>query len=241
MDSVQTTEMHSNSKKAWVSGVLRATPIVLGYIPVGFAFGVLSQKAGISLVNSLFMSLLVYAGSAQLIAAGLFAAGAPAFSIIATTFIVNLRHMLMAAALSPYLKKWRRKELAAFSYQLTDETFAVHSAQFVKEVPGKAEVYATNITAQMSWVVGTWLGVAAGQLITDVKPLALDYALPAMFVALLILQLKDRIQLVVAILTGLLAVEMYRLGIDQWYVITATVVGATIGTGVELWIKRRSS
>lgn len=225
----------------WKNGVLRAAPIVLGYIPVGFAFGVLSQKAGISLANALMMSLLVYAGSAQLIAAGLFGAGVPTASIIATTFVVNLRHLLMSAALSPYLKKWRKRDLAAFSFQLTDETFAVHSAQFAKAVPGKQEVFATNITAQSAWVLGTWLGVEAGELIADIRPLALDYALPAMFIALLILQLKDRLQLLVAVFAGLLSVFMLKAGMDRWYVIAATVTGATIGAGVEQWIKKRYS
>ena len=103
---------------------------MLGYVPVGFAYGVLARKAGISGINTVLMSLLVYAGSAQLIAVGLFAASTSALSIIITTFVVNLRHLLMASAIAPYLKRWRKYELAAFAYELTDETFAVHSAQF---------------------------------------------------------------------------------------------------------------
>ncbi|GAX88825.1 AzlC family ABC transporter permease [Effusibacillus lacus] len=241
METVHSTQTKSG-RKAWIEGVARALPVVLGYIPVGFAFGVLSQKAGISLWNALLMSFLVYAGSAQLIAAGLIGAGTPALSIVLTTFVVNLRHLLMSAALSPYLKKWRKRELAVFSYQLTDETFALHSVQFAKGMPGKPEVFAVNITSQASWVFGTWLGVTAGQLITDVKPLALDYALPAMFIALLLLQLRDRLQIYVALLTGLLAVGMLLLGFDRWNVIIATVLGATIGTVVELrWNRKRFS
>ncbi len=99
----------SSGRPAWVRGVARAMPIVMGYIPIGFAYGVLAQQAGLSLFNTLAMSALVYAGSAQLIAAGLFAAAAPALSIVATTFVVNLRHMLFSAALSPYLRGWRGK------------------------------------------------------------------------------------------------------------------------------------
>jgi 4-azaleucine resistance transporter AzlC len=223
------------------NGITRATPIILGYLPIGFAFGVLSQKAGISLSNTLLLSLLVYAGSAQLIAVGLFAAGVPMLSIIITTFIVNLRHLLMSAALSPFLRGWRKRELAAFAYQLTDETFAVHAMQFAARMPSKAEIFATNMTAQLAWVFGTWLGIIAGQLITDIRPLALDYALPAMFIALLVLQLKNRIQLLVAICTGLLALGLLQMGMDQWHILAATVTGATLGLGIEQWIKQRSS
>jgi 4-azaleucine resistance transporter AzlC len=230
--TASTLEVNSD-KRGWIGGVLRAAPIILGYIPVGFAYGVLAQKAGISALNTVLMSLLVYAGSSQLIAVGLFGANVPALSIIMTTFVVNLRHLIMASALAPYLKRWRKVELAAFAYQLTDETFAVHSTHFPSGIRSKAEVFATNVTAQTAWVTGTVLGIVAGQIITDVKPFALDYALPAMFAALLALQIKNRIHVVVAILTGVLAIVLLQAGMEQWNVITATVVGATVGVVIE--------
>ena len=225
----------------WVEGVFQASPIVMGYIPVGFAFGVLAQKSGISLLNTLLMSLLVYAGSSQFIAVGLIATGVPAISVIMTTFIVNLRHLIMASALAPYLQYWRKPELAVFAYQLTDETFAIHSTYFSAGGSIKAEVFATNMTAQTSWVLGTWLGAVAGQRINDVRPLALDYALPALFIALLALQIKDRLQIVIAILTGALAVGLLQAGMEQWNIIVATVIGATAGVIIEQWNKRPSS
>ena len=229
------------TKRGWLSGVWRAAPIVLGYLPVGFAYGVLAQKAGISPLNTVLMSVLVYAGAAQLIAVGLVAAKAPALSIIMTTFVVNLRHLLMASAVAPFLKRWRKVELAAFAYELTDETFAVHATHFPSGIPSKVEVFATNVTAQTAWVVGTVVGIVAGQGITDVKPFALDYALPAMFVALLALQIKNRIQLVVALLTGIFALVLFQTGLKQWNIIVATVVGATVGVVIEQWIKPSSS
>jgi 4-azaleucine resistance transporter AzlC len=83
------------------SAFRQTLPIILGYVPVGFAYGVLAQKSGLSGINTLLMSLLVYAGSAQLIAVGLFAAGAAPLAIVATTFVVNLRHLLMSAPWRP--------------------------------------------------------------------------------------------------------------------------------------------
>ena len=187
------------------------------------------------------MSLLVYAGSSQLIAVGLFASGVPALSVILTTFVVNMRHVLLSAALSPFLKEWRKREIAAFAYELTDESFAIHSVRFASGTPSKAEVLATNATAQVAWIFGTWLGIVVGQSIADVKPLALDYVLPAMFIALLVLQIKDRVQVGVALATGALSVVLLLMGVGQWNVIVATLVGATIGVIVETWIKKQSS
>jgi 4-azaleucine resistance transporter AzlC len=229
------------AKRGWSVGTNQALPIVLGYVPIGIAYGILAQKAGISPANTLLMSVIVFAGSSQLIAVGLFAAGVPPLSIILTTFVVNLRHMLMSAAVAPYLKRWRKVELAAFAYELTDETFAVHSARFASYGPNRAEVFTTNIIAQAAWILGTWLGIMVGGLIRDPKPLALDYALPAMFIALLVMQIKDRVQIAVALLTGTLAVGLLLAGVNQWNVMLATLVGATLGVGIEKWIKKSSS
>jgi 4-azaleucine resistance transporter AzlC len=222
-------------------GITRALPIVMGYVPIGFAYGVLAKQAGLSTFNAVAMSVLVYAGSAQLIGAGLFAVGAPALSIVVTTFVVNLRHMLFSAALSPYLKGWRPGALAAFAYELTDETFAVHSVQFPEGVPPKTEVFALNITSQLSWLAGGWLGAVVGGLINDVTPFALDYTLPAMFIALLVIQIRARLEFVIAVFAGLLSVLLTLLGVGRWSVILATIVGATLGVVLETLTGQRWS
>ena len=236
----QSGEQGPSAAQEWIAGMSRAVPIVVGYVPVGLAYGVLAQKAGLSPLNIMLMSLLVYAGASQFIAVGMFATGAPAWSVIVTTLVVNLRHMLMSAALSPYLKHWQPAELAAFAFQITDETFATHSQDLSLGTLRKTRAFAIHVTAQASWVLGTWLGLVTGQRITDVRPLALDYALPSMFVALLILQIRDRVQALVALLAGMMAVGFLLAGIEHWGVIAATLVGATFGVGVERWIKMRS-
>ena len=225
----------------WLNGVVQALPIVLGYVPVGFAYGVLAQKAGLSMLMTLLMSVIVFAGSAQLIAVGLFSAGMDPLSIILTTFVVNLRHMLFSAALSPHLERWRKPELAGFAYELTDETFALHATRLADADPPKVETFAVNLTSQVSWILGTWLGIVGGQMIADIEPYALDYALPAMFIALLVMQIKNRRQIFVALLAGGLSVGFYLLGFSQWYVILATVIAATAGVVLEQWTKKQSS
>ena len=117
------------------SGVRQALPIVLGYIPVGFAYGVLAKKSGLGLFNCVAMSVIVFAGSAQLIGAGLFGAAASPFTLVFTTFVVNLRHLLMSAALAPKLKGWHKWQIALFGYELTDETFALHSMRMANRTP----------------------------------------------------------------------------------------------------------
>ncbi len=216
----------------------RAMPIVLGYVPIGFAYGVLAGKSGLSETNTILMSLIVFAGSAQFIAVGLFASGTGAAAVILTTFVVNLRHMLMAASLAPYLTGWKKRYLAFFSFELTDETFALHSTATNDLSECRLEALSLNITAQVSWVLGTILGIVASGLIGDIKPLGLDYALAAMFIGLLVAQCKCPVRVITAILSGGIATLLYLAGWHQFYIIVATVVAATLGLGVELWIKR---
>ncbi len=222
------------NKKTFVKRILTpALPVVMGYIPVGFAYGVLGVNAGISTINTILMSLIVFAGSAQLMATSFFAQGLNPFSIIITTFIVNLRHMLMSASLSTHMRNWKKGEVAGFCYELTDETFAVHSLRFNGGDTAALPAMTINFICQLSWVVGSILGALAGNLISDVRPFALDYALPAMFIALLLLQIHNRKHVIVAITGAAISILLWKIGITQWNVILATVIGATLGAILE--------
>lgn len=221
----------------WLRGVIAASPIVLGYLPVGFAFGVLAQKAGLSALNTLLMSLIVYAGSAQLIAVGLISTGIAPISLILTTFIVNLRHMLMSAAVFPFVDQWPKRALAGFAFELTDETFALHSTRFENGRADKEEVFAINITSHVAWILGTGMGVATGRLVVNIEPLALDYVLPAMFIALLVMQTKKHTHIWAALLSGTASVGLLTLGFSQSHVIIATIIGALFGAWMAGWKK----
>ncbi|WP_338419782.1 AzlC family ABC transporter permease [Pseudodesulfovibrio cashew] len=222
-----------------VSALRQVAPIIMGYIPVGAAFGVLAHKTGLSMLSTVLMSVMVYAGSAQLIAVALFAAGVPPLSIVATTFVVNLRHLLMSASLAPNLGRWRVWEQAMFSFEITDESFALHSARYARGDSSKAVSILINAMAHVSWCAASWVGYLAGGAIPDVKPLGIDYALPAMFIALLVMQTRNGLHVLVAGFSGLASIALIQAGADRWSVIIATVLGATLGAGVESWMKRR--
>ncbi|MBI9078961.1 MAG: AzlC family ABC transporter permease [Pseudodesulfovibrio sp.] len=227
-----------SSLHSWASAFRQVSPIILGYLPVGAAFGVLANKAGLSMCNTVLMSCIVYAGSAQLIAVAMFATGMPPLSIVATTFVVNLRHMLMSAALTPSLKSWKKWHLALFAFEITDESFALHSTRFGRDDKSQSVSFLINCMAHISWVIASWLGFLAGETIPDVEPLGIDYALPAMFIALLAMQVKNGLHVFVAGFTGLASIVLIQTGADQWSVIIATVLGATFGAGVESWMKK---
>ncbi len=220
------------------SGARRAFPIVLGYIPIGFAYGVLATKTGISEFNTILMSILVFAGSAQFIAVGMLAASSGAAAIVATTFIVNLRHLLMSASLAPVMTRWNKGKLLLFSAQITDETFAMNSSRQDILNSCKAEVFSLNTISQLSWVAGSALGVFASGLIADIKPFGIDFALSGMFIGLLAFQLDNLVKIITALCAAVVATLLYYGGFQQAYILVATVVAATLGLMVEQWIKR---
>ena len=88
---------------AFAAGMKAGLPIAIGYLPIAITFGLLAKSAGLPNVISALMSFAVYAGASQFIAVQLFSLGTLPWEIILTTFIINLRHLLMSAAISQRL------------------------------------------------------------------------------------------------------------------------------------------
>lgn len=209
-------------------GARLAVPIVLGYLPVGFAFGVLAVQAGMTPVTAGLMSLFVFAGSSQLIAAGLIMAGTNTASIVLTAFVVNLRHLLMSAALSPHLKSWSKPLQAWFGFELTDETFAANLGRFSTHGVNKNEALGLNATAHASWVAGSVLGACFDSAIGDGKPLGLDFALPGMFIALLLPHFHVPRRVLAVCFGAAFSLVFSLAGAGQWSVMLATASAATL-------------
>lgn len=220
--------------KDFLLGMRLALPIVLGYLPVGFAFGVLAMQAGMTPVTTGLMSYLVYAGSGQLIAVGLLASGVSLAGIITTTFIVNLRHLLMSAALVPYLKNWSRPLQAWFSFEMTDESFAANLGRFCSHGVDKHVAFGLNTFAHAGWVTGGILGALFDSAIGDIKPLGLDFALPGMFIALILPHVLIPRRLLAVILGGFFSLSFSLIGAGQWSVMLATMAGATLAAFMPL-------
>lgn len=218
-------------KNQALTGAVRAVPIILGYLPIGLAFGVLASTAGLGIPATLAMSLFVFAGSSQFIAVGLIGAGAGIAAITITVFLVNLRHMLMSAYLAPHLRQLKTWQLTLFSYEITDESFAIHSAFFRQYgVPPAKELFALNMSAHLAWITGSVIGAWVGSsVIFDTAAFGVDYALPAMFIALLIMQIENLRHIGIAVFAAALGLAFYLAGMTQLYIILATVIAATVG------------
>lgn len=209
-------------------GAAAAWPICLGYMPIGLAFGVLAQKAGLRPLEIGLMSVIVFAGSSQFIAVSMLAAGASIFSIVATTFIVNLRHFLMSSALAVYLKNAGTKKLSFFAYGVTDESFAINLARFRDEHWDLDSALVTNFTANFTWIITTMIGGIGGQFI-PAHAFGIDYALIAMFICLLVFQIRGFLYVIVAVIAGIMALLLSMLIPGNSYIVIASMAAAAIG------------
>jgi len=218
-------------------GLNAGWPICLGYLPIGMAFGVLAQKAGLTPLQIGLMSILVFAGSSQFIAVSMLTGGASATAIITTTFIVNLRHMLMSSALALYLRSAHRGLLALYAYGVTDESFAVNLPRFNAGTWSLPRALVVNHAANLTWFISTVAGGIGGRFIPE-GALGIDYALIAMFICLLIYQIRKWIHLLTAVLAGLIAVGLALMMPGNTYIVIASIAAATVGVIIQRKVLR---
>jgi 4-azaleucine resistance transporter AzlC len=209
-------------------GLAAAWPVCLGYAAIGLAFGVIARKAGLHPLEVGLMSLFVYAGSSQFIAAAMIGNGAGLLPVVLTTFVINLRHLLMSSSLAVYLRELKPAQTALFAYGITDESFAVNSARFRQGKWSWQEALVVNHVSNLAWVVSTVAGSLIGNFVPD-GALGLDYALTSMFICLLVFQLRDSLQVFVALISGMLAVAISLLVPGNYHVIIASFLAATVG------------
>ncbi len=229
------------NKKEFFNGVKSALPIVMGYMPLGLAFGVLARATGLSVFETTAMSVLVYSGSGQFIAVSLLGAGASVLTIIATTFLVNSRYMLLSASLSPYLRNIPTGFLAFFSFEITDETFGVGLNHWQNNKANQAYMLGLHLTSHLAWITSSIIGASIGNFITDIERLGLNFALPSMFIALLIMQLKGKNSLFVALIAGLISLTVSIFSQSSWNIILGTIAAASVGVIIEKWKPKSSS
>jgi 4-azaleucine resistance transporter AzlC len=232
--SAQLKTDHALASKRFSEGMRDSLPIILGYIAIGLAFGVVGRTTGLSVAEVALMSLILYAGSAQFVAAGLINAGVSASAIIVTIFLVNVRHVLYSAALAPHVRRLPIWQNALIGAELTDETFAIVSSHLARDHQAPASwLFGINVTAQFTWIASTTLGAVLGRAISNTQAVGLDFALPAMFAALLILQMTSRPQVrvavMVALVSGVVAIAGTLIVSPSWAIIVAAVIGASVG------------
>lgn len=207
-------------------------PIWVGYLPLGFACGVLAQKVGVTAWETALMSLLVFAGSGQFIALAMIGGGASVSSIVLTTFVVNLRHTLYSSTLATYLSGQTKRYLGGFAQGITDETFAVNLSNFIVGGWSPEKALALNLLAHGCWIFSNVLGNAAGNVI-DVDMAVVGYTLTAMFIGLWSFHFGNKLLILTGIFSGALALLLSGYLSNKLHIVAATVIAASLGCMIE--------
>lgn len=191
------------------AGVSASLPIVLGYFPIAFSFGVAATRAGFTGVEATALSLIIYAGASQFLALALLSSGAPVLVAAFTLIAMNLRHLLYGPALMREAGEASTRHAWAWAWGLTDEVFgqalgALSRGQRFSE----PYMFGLGLGAYAAWVSGTAVGAYAGGGALEGWPAlnaGLGFMLPALFLALL-LSILNRRQLPVIAVAGAVTV-----------------------------------
>lgn len=214
-------------------GVKSAFPIVIGYIPIGITYGLLAIKAGLTVAETVLMSLMVFAGSSQFLAVNMIEMNFDFFSIVVTTFLVNLRHLLFSVSLALKLKKTPNFIIPVVSFLITDESFAVSINSIENYECKYCYFLGLGLTGYISWFLSSLLGATVGFLFYHFDISFLDFILPAMFIALLVIQIKTKRDILISIMSGLFSILSFHLLGGSWNIIIATLLSATVGVIIE--------
>lgn len=165
--------------------MLHGLPIALGYLSVSFGFGIMAVKSGLSVFASAMISVTNLTSAGQAAGVGIIAAGGTLLEMALTQLIINLRYSLMSLSLSQKLSpKFTLPHRLMASYGITDEIFAVASAQPCLLTP--SYMYGMILMAFLGWVSGTILGASAGEILPKEITDAMGIVLYGMFLAIII-------------------------------------------------------
>lgn len=203
-----------------------AWPIMLSYIPLGLACGVLASKCGINPLMGFLMSVTLITGSGQFMISNLWLAGLPTFSIVASVAAVSLRFALYSASLSPYLKKASKRMSLALSYTLIEEAYGVTLSKLSEGEKSWTlrNALALNIVTILTWAVSVSAGSAIGAVL-DIPTALAGFVMTALFVCLASSQLTSRGNVVAAVAAAVSVVVLKLVGFANVAVPLAAVIG----------------
>ena len=208
-------------------GFVASLALVPSVFVYGTVFGGLAVQAGLRVIEVWGMSLLVFAGASQFVAVPMIAAGVSPVTIIVTTYVINMRHYLMAATLAPSFRTFPRGWLALVAHVINDESFAVAVAR--RTPPDPWVFIGSALAVSGAFLAGVSVGTPLGGLVADPARWGLDFAFPAVFLALVALQLRRRADWLVALAAAVVAVAVALVLPGTWHVVIAGLVVSTAG------------
>ena len=213
----------------YLYGMKKAIPVLIGFLPVAITYAIMATGAGLSGGETVGMSLAVFAGASQIMATGMLAGGAGYLSVIVSTFVLNLRHIIMSTCVFRKMKDKNPILRFLCGFGVTDETFAL----FTTEEDDRCDAFfmlGLITVSYSSWVLGSVIGIVASNLLPQSLSNSFGIALYALFLALIVPGVKKDLRLFLTVLITAGLNCLVGLVLDSsWAIIVSTLVGAGIG------------
>ncbi|GAA3084316.1 AzlC family ABC transporter permease [Streptosporangium carneum] len=190
-----------------LQGALSVIPVIVGAVPFGLLFGALAQERGLDLTNSMLMSLLVNAGSAQMVGLGMLTSGAAWPLTVLTVLLVNLRHVFYSAALAQYVRPMPLVWRLVIAYGMIDAVYALAAKRFSQPLEGEEDhrrwyVLSSSVIIYLAWNLSTLCGWFFGRSVSQLSDWGLDFAVYATFIALVVSSFTSRRAMFIGLIAG---------------------------------------
>ena len=229
--------MNSNFK-IFLKGIIDVSPLMIPVVPFGLIYGILAIDIGFSPLATMGMSLIVFGGASQIILLQLFSGGASSLVIISSVGAVNSRHLLYGAVISEHVSDLKLIWKIILSYFLIDQAFATSNDYFKKskEKNKYFHLVGGGFTCWVVWQSTTFLGIILGASIPE--KLGLSFAVPLTFLAILVNDFRKLINVIVIIVSGLVATLGFNYIPYKAYVIVAALLGLFVAMVLTKIIKK---
>ena len=227
-----------SSLEIFFKGVIDVSPLMIPVVPFGLIFGILAIDIGFSPLATMGMSLIIFGGASQIVLLQLFSGGASSLVIISSVGAVNSRHLLYGAVVSEHVSELKLIWKIVISYFLIDQAFA-RSNEFLKNNNEKNKHFhliGGGATCWIIWQSTTLLGVILGAAIPE--KLGLSFAVPLTFIAILVNDFRKILNVIVIIVSGLVATFGFNYIPYKAYVIVAAIAGLFIAMILTRVIKK---
>lgn len=206
------------------AGVIAILPAALAMYPFGLLLGQQAVAKGLSPVEVLAMSSIVFAGSAQFLAIGLWTDPPALAALAAATLLINLRHVLMGASIADKIEHFGRWRLPGV-FLMTDEQWAVAERQALSGPITPAFWFGAGVFLYLNWIALTGLGAVLGGFVAEPERFGFDFAFPAIFIALALGFWKGWRTAPVIGASAVVAILVHRALPGPWYVIAGALAG----------------
>ena len=221
--------------KTLTRGIADVSPLMIPVAPFGIIFGVIGMELGLNPYMTFGMSVIIFGGASQIVLLQLFSGGASSLVAITSVGAVNSRHLLYSAVFSEYLSHLKLSWKVVLSYVLIDQAFAVSNTYFKKNKETEFKHYhllGAGFTCWTVWQISTVLGIVLGSVIPE--ELGLSFTISLTFLALLINDFRKFKNIIVMLVSGIVATIGYNTIPFQAYIIVAALSALLVATLLTL-------